>query len=233
MSISIKNLVRYVALILELIHNEDWENLETVVSEHKLFRVASEHIQKCDEFNGMTFLHAVIKYNPPLSILNKMIKAHSDALKGQDCVGRTPLHVACGTGASANIIRSLVKEYPEACNVQDEDGRLPLHLACDSECVLFEGDETHRAPPTLEVIRPLLSGSLRSVLVEDEDDMSPIEYAIVSDADIKVVKLLQKASMTIRRQDKESSQAAARKAADEKDTKPVVVQLPRSVLSYC
>lgn len=233
MSISVKNLVRYVALILELIHNEDWENLETVASEHKLFRVVSEHVQKCDEFNGMTLLHAVVKYNPPLSILNNMIEAHSDALKGQDCVGRTPLHVACGTGAGASIIRRLVKEYPEACDIQDEDGRLPLHLACDTECVLFEGDKTPRAPPTMEVIRPLLAGSLRSVLVEDEDDMSPIEYAIVSDANIKVVKLLQKASMTVRRQDKESSQAAARKAADEKDTEPIVVPLPRSVLSYC
>ena len=90
---------------------------------------------------------------------------------------------------------------------------------------LFEGDQTERAPPTIDVVRALLSGSWRSVLVEDEDEMSPIEYA-----NIKVVKLLQKTSMTLRRKEAQASKAAARRTA--KDTKPIVPLL-RSVLSYC
>ncbi|KAK1733178.1 ankyrin repeat domain-containing protein [Skeletonema marinoi] len=230
MTLSINKLMNYVAIVLDLIHCQEWAALEKVATEHKLFKVLSEHIQKCDEFNGMTLLHAVVKYNPPLHILDAMIDAHGDALMGQDCVGRTPLHVACGTGASAEIIRRLVKAYPQACDLQDEDGRLPLHLACDIECVLFEGDQTERASPTIDVVRALLSGSLRSVLVEDEDEMSPIEYAIVSDANINVVKLLQKASMTLRRQEAQTSKATARSHAAE--IRPIV-PLPRSVLSYC
>ena len=224
--------MNYVAIVLDLIQCQDWAALEKVASEQKLFQVISEHIQKCDEFNGMTLLHAVVKCNPPLYILDAMIDAHGGALKGQDCVGRTPLHVACGTGADDLIIRRLVKAYPQACDLQDEDGRLPLHLACDTECVLFEGDQIRRAPPSVDAVRALLSGSLRSVLVEDEDDMSPIEYAIVSDANINVVKLLQKASMTLRRKDAKTSKAAA--ASTTKEMKPTpVVPLPRSVLSYC
>ncbi len=223
--------MNYVAVVLDLIHHEEWAALEKVVNEHKLFKAVSEHIQKCDEFNGMTLLHAVVKYNPPPQILDAMIHAHGDALKGQDCVGRTPLHVACGTGADDQVIRRLVKAYPPACDLQDEDGRLPLHLACDNECVLFEGDDqTPRAPPTVDVIRSLLSGSLRSVLVEDEDEMSPLEYAIVSDANINVVKLLQKASMTLRRKDAQTRKVSVESAP--KETKPIV-PLPRSVLSYC
>jgi len=101
---------------------------------------------------------------------------------------------------------------------------------CTSHVTLFEGDQTERAPPTIDVVRALLSGSWRSVLVEDEDEMSPIEYAIVSDANIKVVKLLQKTSMTLRRKEAQASKAAARRTA--KDTKPIVPLL-RSVLSYC
>ena len=93
--------MNYVAIVLDLIHCQEWAALEKVATEQKLFKVISEHIQKCDEFNGMTLLHAVVKYNPPLHILDAMIDAHGDALMGQDCVGRTPLHVACGTGASA------------------------------------------------------------------------------------------------------------------------------------
>ena len=231
MTISIDNLMSYVAIVLDLIHNQQWTKLETITSQHKLFRIISEFIQKCDEFNGMTLLHAVVKNKPPLHILDAMIYAHSDALKGQDCVGRTPLHVACGTGADAQIVRCLVKAFPQACDLQDEDGRLPLHLACDTDCVLFEGDEAPRAPPTVGVVKALLAGSLRSVLVEDDDDMSPIEYAIISDANIDVVKLLQKASMPTRREEAKTSKADASSTA--KDVCQPIVPLPRSVLGYC
>ena len=224
--------MNYVAIVLDLIHCQDWAALEKVATEKKLFKVISEHIQKSDEFNGMTLLHAVVKSNPPLDILDAMIDAHGDALKGQDCVGRTPLHVACGTGADDLIIRRLVKAYPQACDLQDEDGRLPLHIACDTDCVLFEGDQIPRAPPSIDAVRALLSGSLRSVLVEDEDEMSPIEYAIVSDANINVVKLLQKASMSLRRKDAQTGEAAA--TSTTKEMKPIpVAPLPRRVLSHC
>lgn len=231
MTISVNKLLNYVTVVLDLIHCQEWAAIEKVANEQKLFKAVSEHIQKCDEFNGMTLLHAVVKYNPPLRVLEAMIHAHGDALKGRDCVGRTPLHVACGTGADDLIIHRLVKAYPQACDLQDEDGRLPLHLACDNECVLFEGDDqTPRAPPTVDVVRTLLTGSLRSVLVEDEDEMSPLEYAIVSDANINVVKLLQKASMTLRRRDAQTGKDPAEIAS--KEMKPIA-PLPRSVLSYC
>ena len=66
--------------------------------------------------------------------------------------------------------------------------------------------------------------------MEDEDEMSPLEYAIVSDANMNVVKLLQKASMSLRRNDAKTSKAPAEFAS--KEIKPIV-PLPRSVLSYC
>ena len=58
---------------------------------------------------------------------------------------------------------------------------------------MFENDhEFKRGPPNFEVVRTLLSGSQEAVTLEDIDDMTPLEYAIVSDAPIKVVKILQK-----------------------------------------
>ncbi len=231
MHVSIDNLVNYVTIFLDLIHCQEWSKLEKVLSEQKLLRVISEHIQKCDEFNGMTLLHAVVRYNPPLHILDTIILAHGDALEGQDCLGRTPLHVACGSGAHCQIIRRLVKAFPRACDLQDEDGRLPIHLACDTECVLFEGDQTPRAPPTIDVVKILLSGSLQSVLVEDEDEMNPIEYAIISDLSIKIVKLLQKASMSIRKKEAEVKMIKATSKSSMREDKPISV-LDRSVLGY-
>eukprot|EP00986_Skeletonema_menzelii_P015519 scaffold11936_cov95-Skeletonema_menzelii.AAC.1 len=137
-----------------------------------------------------------------------MIDAHGDALKGQDCVGRTPLHVACGTGADGLIIKRLVKAYPQACDMQDEDGKLPLHLACDTKCVIFEGE------------------------------MNPIEYAIVSALDIEIVKRLRKARMSIRRKEASLRRKEAKTNKQEAPTsnrqgdKSLPV-LRRNVLAYC
>jgi ankyrin repeat protein len=99
-------------------------------------------------------------------------------------------------GASIKTIQCLTAAYPGACKIQDEDGRTPLHFSCDIECQLFEGDDgkTNRLPPSYEVVHCLLSASLSVVSLEDADGMSPLEYAICSDADVKVVKLLQKAA---------------------------------------
>ncbi len=197
MTVSMDDFINYVAIVLDLIHCQEWTELEKVISKQKLLKVISEHIQKCDEFNGMTLLHAIVRYSPPIHILDAIILAHGDALEGQDCLGRTPLHVACGCGAHYQIIKRLVKAFPQACDLQDEDGRLPLHHACDTECAIFEGDVTPRAPPCIDTV------NLESVLVEDEDEMNPIEYAIVSDLNMEIVRLLQKASIHLRRKEAE------------------------------
>ena len=233
MTIPIEKLINYVSIVLNLIHRQEWTQLEKVISEQKLFKLISEHIHKCDEFNGMTLLHAVARLNPPVRILDAMIDADCDAVKGQDCVGRLPLHVACGSRADGLIINRLVKAYPQACDIQDVDGKVPLHFACDTKCVLFEDDQTPLAPPTIDIVKVLLSGSMQSVLAEDDDEMNPIEYAVVSGLDVKIVKLLRKARMSVRRKDASlrRKDASANKS-NEQDNKTLPV-LRRSILAYC
>jgi hypothetical protein len=70
-------------------------------------------------------------------------------------------------------------------------------------------------------------------LVEDKDEMSLMEYAIVSNAEIKVVKVLQKELMTIRRQQAKTSNAASTKNTTAADDVQPVEQLPRSLSSSC
>lgn len=129
-----------------------------------------------------------------------MIELHPGALAGEDCMGRTPLHVAAGSGASTDVIKLLVANYPTACAIQDVEGRSPLHFACDSSCQLFEDSRYNsmaRVPPSLDTVRVLLLGSLDAVVLEDVDEMNALEYAIVSNAPIEVVTLLQKATQRI------------------------------------
>lgn len=84
--------------------------------------------------------------------------------------------------------------YPEACKIKDEDGQTPLHFACDCECRVFEDEPESRSPPSFEVVHALLSASIAPASMEDEDEMSPLEYAIFSNAEVRVVKLLQRAA---------------------------------------
>jgi len=118
-----------------------------------------------------------------------------------------------GTCAASFVIEVLVDAFPEACMMQDMDGRTPLHFACDSSCELFEdnnSNSTPRPPPTYRTIDILVKASLDSVILEDEDGMSAIEYALCSNADLQTVKLLQRAAqkVMIRKQEEERSNKA-------------------------
>ena len=78
--------------------------------------------------------------------------------------------------------------------IQDSDGRAPLHMACDSSTELFEESAYTRGKPCHRTIAILLKASLESATLEDEDGMSPIEYALFSEADLDTVRLVQKAA---------------------------------------
>ena len=115
---------------------------------------------------------------------------------------RTPLHVAAGTRASAEVIELLAMAHPAACSAQDDDGKTPLHLACHDSCELFEEDGIHNTvsennnsrTTSYEVVRALVRANPLCAPIEDMDGMSALEHAILSEAPIKVVKLLQYAT---------------------------------------
>ena len=149
----------------------------------------------------MTLLHAVVKCDPPIDLVLDMIEICPDLTAAKDCLGRTPLHVAAGSSASPKLIKILAHVHPDSCDAQDIDGKTPLHFACDTSCELFEEDDaaadasnTDREP-CHDSIRALLSESLVATTVEDIDEMNPVEYAIMSGAPLKTVKLLQHASV--------------------------------------
>ena len=199
MSISIA-----IAHTLKLLIRRDWDTLRsTVLSDPALFRNICSAIAACSELNGMTLLHAAVRFNPPLDVVAQMIRICPYLTAATDCLKRTPLHVAAGCKASATLIKRIARAYPAACVIQDEEGKTPLHFACDSSCVLFEDqidDEndastsSNRDPPNHESIAALLSISLHAATLEDDEEMSPLEHAIMSNASLKTVQLLQAAT---------------------------------------
>ena len=209
------NVMDYMFYLLGLIERRDWLKFAQVaLSSSKSYRFISETIDGCADFNGMTLLHAVARYDPPIDLLKSMIELYPSALRSEDCLGRTPLHVAAGSGASPWVIKLLVCSFPGACSVQDEDGRTALHFACDTSCALFEDDEpTERRPPGMDVVKVLLVGSLDSVTLEDRDEMNAVEYAICSGAHMEVVNLLQKATQRVMKKKMKASEELTREAS--------------------
>ena len=104
--------------VLHLLVRQDWETLRsTVLSDPTLFRNIASAIMACSEFNGMTFLHAAVRYNPPSDIIAQMIHLCPHMTAAMDCLGRTPLHVAAGSGANPEVISMIAHAYPPACDI--------------------------------------------------------------------------------------------------------------------
>jgi ankyrin repeat protein len=187
-------------MLLGVIGSKRWSVYQQIaLSNEKIFHLVSDVlIQSNDEFNGMTLLHACCRHDPPVEIIAQMIHLRPELVSAQDCLGRTPLHIAAGCGAHPHVIKILAHADPSTCTVQDEDMRTPLHLACDRYCNLFadpsNSEDSDGRDPSYDAVRALLSESLEAATLEDEDEMNPLEYAIMSNADLKVVKLLQKAT---------------------------------------
>eukprot|EP00573_Skeletonema_grethae_P003766 CAMPEP_0201697330 /NCGR_PEP_ID=MMETSP0578-20130828/10778_1 /ASSEMBLY_ACC=CAM_ASM_000663 /TAXON_ID=267565 /ORGANISM="Skeletonema grethea, Strain CCMP 1804" /LENGTH=180 /DNA_ID=CAMNT_0048183479 /DNA_START=129 /DNA_END=671 /DNA_ORIENTATION=+ len=147
----------------------------------------------CSEFNGMTLLHAAVRYNPPSDIIAQMLHLCPHMTAATDCLDRTPLHVATGSGANPKVIAMIAHAYPPACDIQDRDGKTPLHFACDGSCSLFEDDvEITSSKQVLnhESVHALLLYSVRAATFQDCEQMIPLQHAILSHASFKTVRLI-------------------------------------------
>ena len=182
--------------ILELIVDQEWDSFRSsALLDRDIFHHLDSAVSSCSQLNGMTVLHAVVRYNPPSEIVEQIIQYCPDMPAARDCLNRTPLHVAAGSGASAGLLNILARAYPEACDVQDDGGKTPLHVACDSACVLFEEDKNvvfygRKQPPNHDAVSILLSYSFQASLLRDDEGMSPRDLAIQSNARGSTVCLL-------------------------------------------
>ena len=202
MNITSSKVLDPAAFLLGLIKSEDWKMIRKLiaVSSPDCFRAIASSIPSNSksepELDGMTLLHAIVRHNPPLDIVGIIITLCPDMPASRDDLGWTPLHVAACSKASPLLLKFLACAYPAACDAQDEEGKTPLHFVCEPTLVLFGGDtsSTPQEVPNHEAVVALLSESLNAATIEDDEEMTPLEHAIMNDASLKTIKLLQKAS---------------------------------------
>ena len=186
-------IAEHVALLLNVIRSQRWKAFETIVfSNANVFTTILAAVPQYNNQNS-SLLHTIVQHEVPLEVLIKVIRMlPKSQVHAQDCTGRTPLHVAAARGANPMILKVLAAMEPKTCTALDEDGRTPLHLACGAH---IQDTTNHTAQVSIDSVRALLSESLSASLIEDQDEMSALEYAIMSDASLEVVNMLQMASV--------------------------------------
>ena len=95
------------------------------------FTAVAEAVSRSTQLNGMTILHACVRFDPPPSVVQTIIRLAPFAVGAVDCLNRTPLHIAAAIRAKPQTIAMLIHACREACAIQDCDGKTPLHFACD------------------------------------------------------------------------------------------------------
>lgn len=119
----------------------------------------------------------------------------------------------------------------------DQDGRVPLHMACDSSCRLFEDEfeGQQKNKPCYGVIKVLLSASPSTAVLEDTDGVCPIEYALLSNAEMETLSLIQRAARKVLRRNASRERDRCKQASiaqqnDSTSNTPVDVFSPRTLM---
>ena len=146
--------------------------------------------------NNDSILHVACKHQPPIQVVKKMVNVSPDLASLINFDGHSPLHVAAQNGASPEVICFLCLSYPDTSEFQDIKGRTPLHLACESYMNHYMQTPSRTAQEALLLtVKVLVRTSPTTVNLEDVDGMSAVEYLLDAEIDLKVVRVIQKASV--------------------------------------
>lgn len=176
-----------------MIAQQDWEAVRSTLSTESGKDALRSGISSLG-IDGA--LHFACRFHPPLDVIVSLAGIFPGAVLHCDKAGRYPLHIAAKWGASPLVLRFLVEEEPSVCALQDETGKTPLHHICRSYGRNYSVRKNEGRPlkeALVEVVRGLCKASPGTVNLEDEEDMTALEYAIDNDLDLKVVRTMQKA----------------------------------------
>jgi len=151
--------------------------------------------------------------NRKLQQTYEIVEQFPECLHATNCFGQTPLHLAAERCASIEVVAYIALKYPKACTIEDYYGKLPLHyLVANSKVFLEEVIMKHLCTPPaieglpsvrsyeddfLDVVEFVIEIFPDALTHEDQRDRNPIETAILHDAPLNVVGLLQRKSRNL------------------------------------
>ena len=120
-------------------------------------------------------LHAAISHLAPLSIVQKIINLHSEAVQCPDNNGNLPLHLAFTTNMK-DVSSLLLKAYPEALMIANNAGSLPIecyhHIFRSLPEIVETKQDTTESRAEEELIR------LQQQIARDEHRMAAAEHEL-------------------------------------------------------
>jgi len=151
--------------------------------------------------DGQNILHIACRFKVPLTIAKLICKKYPRAASSKTKPQRYyPLHLAVTFGAHPEVIAHIAEQYPKAAGCVDCTGKTPLHLLCQNYPNYYSHIDLNKGEAQLPlheamllVVRLLTRAFPKLVNVDDEDDVTALEYAIDNDCHITVVRSIQRA----------------------------------------
>ena len=173
----------------KLLKEKRWDEFEMSIKENE----TEEFL--CGECCGShTLLHHVCQYKPPHFLVNYLVAKSPNSCLQIDCKGRLPLHVAIMNRASNRVIMILLSENKAAASKSTKEGKYPLHLlfeSCSEDTSSCKENVTctKQCMKDLDLsFRYICKVAPETVVIEDEEGINPIEYAIENEVDISMIR---------------------------------------------
>ena len=160
-------------------------------------------------FKGVTMLHLIMKYRPPVTVVGLLIQRLSELRDGlvpenaADLRGMTPLHLAVQYCCDSSVIKRLVNGVASGvpAGTKDTSGRLPLHYACNDPkglkgqggFFLACGSRSKISDNMMEITKILMATYPHAVMVKDINGSTPLNLAMENGASHDTVLLLDRA----------------------------------------
>lgn len=172
----------------KLISKKRWDAVMIVLS-------SSEENIVIDEkgaINEENILHFALRFHANLQVVKLLSMRFPKCVKKPDLSGKFCTHVAAKYSAHPNVMAYIISLNPAAAGCPDSQGKCPIHYV--AEFYVKHGARYHDDVDyeMLEVVRLLKKEAPQSFNVEDDDECNPIEYAIANDAEIRVIKMMQR-----------------------------------------
>ena len=180
--------------ITRLISKREWQQLEDALATDPHLPIDDPTVPHA--VTQDIVIHFAVRFQSPLRTVLLLSRHFPSSLEQSDATGRYPIHVAAKWGAMPDVIEFLIRTNPAAAGVQDDLGKTPMHYVAEYYTRNYNRRIASVCPVNesmLLVVKLLKNAAPKSVNLEDHDGVNAIEYALESDADIKVVKTMQRA----------------------------------------
>ena len=182
-------------MILSYMRRRQWKKAEKLLeSSNHNNHFLTYSCSRCSMKHSL--LNVMLRYNPPLNIIQHITNSDPKAVFEADCIGQLPLHHAIQNGASFQVIEHLLKLNINAADARNLFGYTPLHLLFDNDTLSSISSNGYEGKTYIfKMIDMFCALKPSTMLVDDIEERSILECVIENEFDYKSVKRVQKLTM--------------------------------------